>query len=206
MDQNRLLLLGLLKTQEQHGYQLMDFVERNLGHVTNLKKATVYYELKRLQEKHLVSVRQEQDGGRPPRQVYSLTPEGEQAFLDLLRENLRQAKSDNCTTDVGLMFMDWLPAGEVRSLLEERLAALHQRLALYRATPSHGEDSVVDLAIGHVAARLEAEIAWFEGLVQRLEKRPVHGSASRTKARRVAGNHGQAEDSRLNRKGQGEAV
>lgn len=183
LDQNRLLVLGLLKTQEQHGYQLMDFVERNLGCITNLKKATAYYELKRLQEQHLVSVRQEQEGGRPPRQVYSLTPDGEQAFLDLLTASLRLAEPATSTADVGLMFMDWLPPREVRALIEEKLVALRGRLELYRATPSHGEDSSVDLAIDHAAARLESEIAWFEGLVQRLKERPARSPAAGRKAR-----------------------
>lgn len=186
MDQNRLLVLGLLKTQEQHGYQLMDFVERNLGRVTNLKKATAYYELKRLQEQRLVSVRQEQQGARPPRQVYSLTPEGEQAFLDLLRANLRQAEPESCTADAGLIFIDWLPSDEVQALLDEKLTALRERLQLYRATPSHGDDSSVDLAISHVAARLESEIAWLEGFVRRLQERPARSPRARRGRKRGA--------------------
>ena len=175
MQENRLLLLGLLKLQEQHGYQLMDFVDRNLSRITSLKKATVYYELKRLEALGLVAMRQEQSGGHPPRRVYALTPAGEQTFLDLLRENLRAAEPATCGTDVSLMFLDWLEPPEARELIEQKLAALRERLEMQRATPSHGEGSAVDLAISHVATRLDAEIHWFEAHLETLASRPNRG-------------------------------
>lgn len=171
MDQRRLLLLGLLRVQEQHGYQILDFVERNLSRISDLKKATAYYELKRMEKDQLVSVRQEQEGSRPPRRVYSLTPAGEQLFRELLRESLQAADVPTCGSDIGLMFMDSLPPAEVRELLADKVRGLRERLTVYRGAPSHGPGSAVDLAIGHVAARLEAEIALYQGLIDRLEGR-----------------------------------
>ncbi len=168
MDQNHLLLLGLLKAQESHGYQLMDFVERNLARITSLKKATAYYELRRLEQQGLVSVRKEQEGGRPPRQVFALTAAGEAAFLDLLRESLQMAETPTCSSDIGLMFMNHLSPDEVHTLLRRKLEGLRLSLALYRATPEHAHGSAVNAATAHVAARLETEIAGFESLLQQL--------------------------------------
>lgn len=174
MEHHRLLLLGLLKTQEQHGYQLMDFVERNLSRIANVKKATVYYDLKRLEQERLVTVRMEQDEGRPPRRVYSLTDAGEQAFLEALAENLGQVDCSPSASDIGLMFMDWLPPATVRQRVQEKLKGLRARLEQVRATPSHGKDSAVDLAISYIIARLESDIAWFESLVERLAAKEVN--------------------------------
>lgn len=175
MDQNRLLLLGLLKAQDQHGYQIIEFVERNLAAMTNLKKGTAYYELKQLEKQRLVSVRTEQEVGRPPRRVYSLTPEGAAAFAEMLREALREADPLAPATDTALMFMDWLPADEVCDLLEQRLAGLRQFLLAYRGAPSHGPHSSVDIGIEHAAARLTMEISWHEHLIERLKARVSHG-------------------------------
>jgi len=169
VEQNHLLLLGLLKAQESHGYQLMDFVERNLARIASLKKATAYYELKRLEKLGLVSVRREQEGGRPPRQVFALTAEGEAAFLDLLRENLRAPEVPTCSSDIGLMFMSALSPVEARSLIVEKLESLRVAVKVYRSTPAHIHGSGVNVAIAHVAARLETEIAGFEALLGQLD-------------------------------------
>ncbi len=171
MEQNRLLLLGLLKSQEQHGYQLMDFIDRNLANLTTLKKPTVYYELKRMEEQELVAVRLEQDEGRPPRRIYSLTPAGEEAFAALLRESLTDSDPLGSASLTGLMFLDWLPPGEACRLLTEKVDGLKNHLRSYRHAPSHGPDSTIDLAIQHVAARLAMEITWYESLIQKLQSR-----------------------------------
>lgn len=175
MEQNRLLLLGLLKAQDQHGYQLVEFVERNLAAMTTLKKGTAYYELKRLEKQRLVSVRVEQDEGRPPRRVYSMTPEGTAAFFALLREALREADPLAPTTDTALMFMDWLPPAEACHLLEERLAGLQQFLQAYQVAPSHGPHSSVDIGIAHAAARLSMEVQWHQELIGRMKARVQNG-------------------------------
>lgn len=176
MDQHRLLLLGLLKAQEQHGYQIVDFVERNLASVTTLKKAAAYYELRKMEEQALVAVRTEQDEGRPPRRIYRLTPEGEQAFLQLLRESLREVDPLGPSAHVALMFMDWLPPAEAAALLEERVASLKRHCRTYQEAPAHGPGTSIDLAIKHVASRLTMEIAFFEQLIPHLQARPTEGT------------------------------
>ena len=45
---DKLLLLGILRRQEMHGYQLFEFIDRDLAACTNLKKPTAYYLLNRM--------------------------------------------------------------------------------------------------------------------------------------------------------------
>ncbi|HET8628279.1 MAG TPA: PadR family transcriptional regulator, partial [Thermomicrobiales bacterium] len=75
-DERALLLLGVLMTQSQHGYQINDFIERTLCNVTAMKKPTAYLILDRLAAAGHVSVRSEQQGNRPPRKVYTVTDSG----------------------------------------------------------------------------------------------------------------------------------
>src|SRR5690348_16026955 len=112
MDDRALLLLGLLRMQDLHGYQLNEFIERNLGLVTEMKKATAYAILDRLREAGYIRMSVEQKGNRPLRQVYSITPAGEAHFLYLLRENLSRADRTTFAGDIGLMFFDQLPRNE----------------------------------------------------------------------------------------------
>jgi DNA-binding PadR family transcriptional regulator len=162
MDERALLLLGILKAQSLHGYQINEFIERNLSRVTDMKRATAYSILDRLSRGGFVSVQSEQVGNRPTRKVYTITDSGEELFLSLLRENLQAADRPALSGDIGLMFLDELPRDEVLISLRERLARLEQRIEIYQKAPPHGHGLGVDLSIDHMLHLLRADHAWLE--------------------------------------------
>lgn len=168
MDERTLLLLGLLKAQSRHGYQLNEFIEKNLSRITDMKKATAYATLDRLKASGLISETVEQEGNRPPRKVYAITPEGEEAFRRLLAENLASADRLVLGGDIGLMFIDHLPRAEALALLTQRLAAAEERLAAHEQTPQHGHGIGVDLAVEHLQVLARADRDWLRGVIDRL--------------------------------------
>ncbi|HEX9067197.1 MAG TPA: helix-turn-helix transcriptional regulator [Ktedonobacterales bacterium] len=170
MDSRALLLLGLLRTHSQHGYQLNDYVERNLGRVTDMKKPTAYAILDRLAREGYVSVEVERMGNRPQRKVYAITPSGEALFLTLLRENLATSAPLYDSGDIGTMFAETLPASEVRELLRTRHAQLRDRLAEFERAPAHAFGLGVNLAIEHSIRLMRAEDAWLTEVVERLAR------------------------------------
>lgn len=168
MDERELLLLGLLRAQSQHGYQINEFIEKNLRRVTDMKKATAYAILDRLARDGHVVTHREQEGNRPPRNVYSITERGEEYFMALLRESLARPGGLRIPGDIGLMFLDHLPIEEVVSLLRQRLKILDEQIALHEQVPAHGHGRGVDLAIEQVGALLRADRAWLSGVIDRL--------------------------------------
>lgn len=168
MDERALLLLGILRAQSQHGYQVNEFIERNLSRVTDMKKATAYAILDRLSQGGYVSVQSEQAGNRPPRKVYTITLSGEDLFLQLLRENLCSFDSSAIAGDIGLMFLDELPRDDALSCLEKRLDKLDQQIAIYEQAPPHGHGLGVDLALDHVLHLLRADRDWLARAIERL--------------------------------------
>ena len=76
MDERNLLLLGLLMAQSRHGYSINEFIERNLGRVSGMKRATAYSLLEKLERRGFVRMDVETAGSYPPRKVYSITPAG----------------------------------------------------------------------------------------------------------------------------------
>jgi len=50
----QLLLLGLLRRQEMHGYQLNEFIEEKMHFCIDLKKPTAYYLLDKLAQEGLL--------------------------------------------------------------------------------------------------------------------------------------------------------
>lgn len=172
-DPNTLLLLGLLKGERQHGYQLHDFIEKNLGHFTDLKKATAYAALDRLEKSGLIESHSEQAGNRPTRKVYGLTEKGEQHFLDLLRVHLSQPDPMPEYGNLGMLFMNQLPHAEVLTLLQDRAKLLEKQIEGLHKVPVH-EGSIgrgllgVDLTVSRQLNLLKADLAWLQDTLLRL--------------------------------------
>ncbi len=165
--ERELLLLGLLRQQDMHGYQLHDFIDSYMQTCVDIKKSTAYYLLDKMAQQGLIEQTEEREGNRPTRRVYSLTPEGEALFQDLLRQNLSQYIPAQFAGDVGLTFLDELPPEEAVTLLKERRARMAVALNRMQQTPSHS--GALQYMIEHQLAHLSAELAWLDAFILRLE-------------------------------------
>ena len=165
--EKKLLLLGLLRRQEMHGYQLNEFIDNNLSLCTDLKKPTAYYLLDKMAADGWISAATEQDGNRPPRHVYRLTPAGEQAFQALLRENLAHYSPADFPGDTGLAFLDGLEPGEAISLLEQQKRQVQARQEEIRAVPKHAGS--LQLIFAHQLHHLQAELDWLDEVIEGLK-------------------------------------
>ncbi len=175
MDERALLLLGILMVQSQHGYQINEFIERNLCNVTEMKKPTAYATLDRLSRAGYIETQTEQVGNRPPRRVYAITPSGEEHFHALLRQNLSQADKLILPGGIGLMFLDHLPPAERLDYLRKRLADLDRQVAIYAQAPPHRQQMGIDLAIGRQLTLLTADHAWLTGIIAEMEGQQGRG-------------------------------
>lgn len=171
MEERALILLGILMAQSQHGYQINEFIEKNLSNMTDMKKATAYNMLEKLSTLGHVDVHIEQEGNRPPRKVYSVNESGTKYFLELLRENLESERKTNDPTDIGLMFIDYLPLHEAIACLETRLSKLNNRISYQEQVPSHGNGSGVDLAVERNLVLLRAECSWLTSIIHRFRSK-----------------------------------
>lgn len=151
-----------------HGYQLFDFIERGLSSCTNLTKSTAYYLLKQMADDGWIIEEQSQEGNRPPRKIYRLTPLGENAYQHLLRETLSAHTPQYFSGDTGLAFLDTIPRQEGLELLQKRRAALAAALAEIEATPTH--PGGFQWAIQHQASFLAHELDWLDQLIRSLSE------------------------------------
>lgn len=178
MEERALLLLGILMVHSQHGYQINEFIEMNLRRVTDMKKPTAYATLDRLADAGYVDVHTEKAGKRPTRKIYSITPQGEKYFFELLRTNLAQADKMNFGSDIGMMFVDHLPYDEALTLLEKRKQQLSLEIELHEGAPEHGFGFGVNFAMEHHLVHLKADFEWLSSVIERLknqlEKEPLN--------------------------------
>jgi len=169
-DVRTLLLLGLLRAQSQHGYQLNESIRDRFGGVTDMSKATAYAILERLAKAGHVRVQSKQQDKLPTRRVYSITPQGERLFHALLRENLAMAPPLVLAGEAGLLFIGVLERGEAVGLLRQRLDRLRTQIAAYASMLSQSQGMGVELMVKHHLALLRADEAWLVELLPQMEE------------------------------------
>ncbi|MBC8264329.1 MAG: PadR family transcriptional regulator [Anaerolineales bacterium] len=165
--ERKLLLLGLLRGHEMHGYQLNEFIDSHLGASVHLKKPTAYRLLDNMAEEGWVTYREEREGNRPPRRVYAITPQGEAVFQQLLRESLADYKPVDFPGNIGLLFLDVLPTEEALSLLQKRRAIVESMLQMAHTHEVHHESH--QLILLHQTRHLSTELEWLHEVIARLE-------------------------------------
>src|SRR5690554_5215271 len=122
-------------SQSQHGYQINEFIDRNLGQVSNMKKATAYAILNRLEKSGDVVSSISQEGNRPVKKIYTITEQGKKKFQELLRKELSNLDDTVPSGNIGIMFLHHLTLPEVLQCFTERLKKVEQRLEMYRHMP-----------------------------------------------------------------------
>ena len=164
--EKQLLLLGVLRDHEVHGYQLNEMLGNSAGLPIRLSKANAYKLLKKMEAEGWVSYRDEQEGNRPPRRVYAITEEGEAAFQRILRENLASYPVPELPGAAGLNFLELLPAEEAAALLQERRGkAVLQFDELDAISKDMREKHP---GISYLWRFYQSEIGWLDEIISRL--------------------------------------
>lgn len=164
--EKRLLILGVLRNQEMHGYQLSEHLDHKVGMVIALKKSNAYKLLGKMEEEGWVTHHEEREGNRPPRRVYAITPEGEAAFQRMLRESLAAYPSPEFPSVVALNYLDALPADDVIALLGKRREKIKMRLSEIDAIPVKVRS--MHLGIAYLHRFYSAELEWLDEVTGRL--------------------------------------
>jgi DNA-binding PadR family transcriptional regulator len=165
----QLILLGILLKKKMHGYQLNEHVTHAMGLYTDLKKATVYYALEKLEKDGYIQHKVEREGKRPERYVYQITQKGRTYFLDLLRKHLKSYSRSYYVDDVCISYMDQLSTAEVNQLLADKREEIRTLMRQFREHPEHGKNW--HYVVSHNIAHLKADLSWINKILEDIEKR-----------------------------------
>jgi DNA-binding PadR family transcriptional regulator len=165
-----LAILGLLKEQPMHGYQLSRELSESLGGFWRVSYGSLYPTLRRLEKSDEVeAVASDETTVGRRKQVYRITEKGEQAFLRLLQETPHDNQTEDQRFRVRLAFFRYLPPETRLRMLERRRAYLEDRLSTIkdslRATRERVDDYTLAL-MEHGRSSTESDIAWVDGLIR----------------------------------------
>jgi DNA-binding PadR family transcriptional regulator len=166
-----LAILGLLKEQPMHGYELRKQLSQKLGFFWTVSFGSLYPTLAKLERRGVVE--KESYGDKPSRrrQVYSITPRGEDEFLELLSQSGGSSWEEE-KFPLRLAFFRYLrPETRIR-LLERRKLFLEDKLdfgraSLRRSLDRNGTkaDSYTLSLMRHGLDTTERDIAWLDDLI-----------------------------------------
>ncbi len=166
-------LLGLLQMGPKTGYQLHGITKAHGELYTDLKKGNVYYLLDRLAKSGALEVTAEAGapGPRRERLVYAITESGRQRFHELLRDVLRTYDLPHSGVEVGMVFLPYLDVSEATQLLAERRNAVLERRTAVEGDMRESDHGHVSLAQDHLLCLIDAELAWIDRTLERLQHR-----------------------------------
>ena len=171
MIEQELLLLGLLRQTPKHGYEIKIKVREILSLFAGVQLKSIYYPLKILEKKGLLTKQADKLGRRPERFVYCLTLKGKERFQMLLSKNLLNFKRPQFTLDLSLYFLSYLPVNLARRRLTARLSILKkislgiEELLSSRALKSSLPNSRI---LEHNLCLLQAESAFLFSLLKKI--------------------------------------
>jgi DNA-binding PadR family transcriptional regulator len=170
-----LAILGLLKQQPMHGYQLSRELGGSLGGYWRVSYGSLYPTLRRMERDGLVAPTTGEPTGGRRKTVYGITEQGERTFLELLQEAPGDTSSEDARFRVRLAFFRYLPPETRIRLLERRRAALTERLASFDDAIDAGRDEADDYRLAvmeHGRAATAADVAWLDDLIRNERDEP----------------------------------
>lgn len=172
----RLVILGFLRFQPLHGYEIKQLIEQKMEDWTSIAFGSIYFALRKLEEERLIEkIATEQEGNRPSRSVYQITDAGHEEFMRLLRQVWREVEHPRYSFDIGVFFMQALPKDEIVEYLKGRVAQLEETLDYLEAhrVERLADPRVLEFAnaiFDHGKVHLEAELTWTRDLLGKVER------------------------------------
>ena len=196
-----LAILGLLKEQELHGYELKKRLSDTLGFASGVSFGSLYPALARLEAAGAVKAVEAKSApvaaipltgslsgelaafrarkavarGSRGKKVYGITNRGQALFEELLAAE-SQSSDDDRLFNLRLAFARYLPPDARLGMLERRRAHLLERLVQIRARLKAGRDAYTQSLIEHDRETAEHDLSWIDRLIA--SERRVLGAAA----------------------------
>ena len=177
-----LAILGLLKEQPMHGYQLSRELGDSLGGFWRVSYGSLYPTLRRLEQAGAVAGVADGETRARRKTTYEVTEKGEKLFFELLQETPHDNSTEDTKFRVRLAFFRYLPPETRIRLLERRRATLEDRLSTIKdslRTTRERVDTYTLSLMEHGRSATESDIEWLESLIAAERNDGSTGGSSR---------------------------
>lgn len=164
----RTLCLAILHHQDATGYEIRKLsTEGKYAYFVDASFGSIYPALAKLEDDGLVSCRQEQQDGKPPRKIYTINDKGR----DALRTSLQEAPSPDIFRSEFLligMCADLLESGDLKRALDVHVAQVEDELATIEEMCTEMEDGDSSWLPDFGKACMNAQLDWLAANRERI--------------------------------------
>jgi PadR family transcriptional regulator, regulatory protein AphA len=164
------ILLGLLMSRPQHGYELYQEFIRELGRIWQIGLSQLYAQLKHLEEAGLVAAETEPQPNRPARKVYHLTAEGREVFRDWVHQPTPYLRYIRVEFLARLYFYRRLSLPGLEQLVAEQKSVCESQIEGFDHMAEESDDDFRRLVLEFRQGQLEAVIRWLDRCLQVLQR------------------------------------
>jgi PadR family transcriptional regulator, regulatory protein AphA len=173
----RTLCLGILSFQEASGYEIKKEIEEGLfRNFIDASFGSIYPALTQLHSEGLVTVRAEEQAGRPDKKVYAITESGRKA----LAEGFNQPPGkDKCKSEFmfAMLFQHLLTPGQVDLAIRKQLHDVRENLNRIALCKLKGPSSPgSEFIMGYGEAILTASAKYLEEHVSKTQPAKVEAA------------------------------
>ncbi|CAI8939006.1 MULTISPECIES: PadR family transcriptional regulator [Bacillus] len=161
-----ILLLAELTSGPKYGYEIKKNIQNRLGENFELNHNMLYPALRRFEDMGAITKKIHQQIGKPNRNIYALTPTGEEIFYEMMREFPEKLAANDTEFLVRVALFEKLDYEARKEVLTTRQNVLYKQLA---SIQSLAETSLfISEVIQYGKSRIEHELAWITSLMKKI--------------------------------------
>lgn len=168
-------ILGLLYEEPQYGYQLEKSIEGwGMRNWTQIGFSSIYYVLKKLEKKELVTSELKKVEGKPSRKVFTITPLGMETLKEKLICLLSWNKKSISPFDLGVAYLNYLEPSEVVDCLENYIESAQGRIKFLESSVKTQKELnapyYVVALFSRPLANLKTEMEWVKEFIETIKE------------------------------------
>ncbi len=162
------VLLGFLMLGPKHPYELHQEFQRELGRVWHIGQSHLYAYLKELAESELATVKTEPQPNRPARNIYQITPAGQETFFNWLRQPAQHGRHIRLEFLARLYFFRRLSLPGLEQLVADQKALFQSRIESLGQAIVETDDEYWRLVLEFRKSEMETIIRWLDRCLESL--------------------------------------
>jgi DNA-binding PadR family transcriptional regulator len=173
MTTTELAILSLISEKPRYGYELEQVIEqRGMREWTEIGFSSIYYILKKLEDKQMITSRVQAKSSGPPRKVFKITEEGQRGLYEGALETLHTPGHNPRPFLLGLSVLHLYEREVVMNKTKSYLVKLVEQRENLIATreaqrPTFG---YVEMMFDYSLTLLDAEIGWITDFMTKFDE------------------------------------
>ena len=123
---NAIIVLTLLDEEPRSGYDIKQVVDERLDGIVEITTGTVYYTVKKLEQRGWLKGTVSRQGKRPERRVFRITAEGRKALVQLVEHCLTEPDRPYSPFDVALYVSPLIRPEKLIAAVDHRVEQLQK--------------------------------------------------------------------------------